>query len=181
MAIVTAGGPVFLAVDVLERSTGYRPDGIGLIVPGLVVTALTVFLVGIAFLCVFVRSDGRTPRGRARGGSGIAILPVLLTGWTAVIGVRYLSSQVSIGALFVWLDTALAAAVLFAGACGAFVVAAVVRRASSRLVALGLAVAALVAAAVAQPYLVSGVVLSVSLAICAGLLSLDREQPEPAP
>ncbi|WP_152970346.1 hypothetical protein [Frigoribacterium sp. RIT-PI-h] len=162
---------MILAADVLERSRGYRPDGIGLIFPGLMVTTLTVLMTVIAFLCPFVRG-GDAASVKERLSSGIAIAPPLLTVGVAALNVHYLSSQLTFGAPRVWFDVACGSAILLVSSSVALSVATFSRATVLRQVALGTAIAAFIGAAVLQPLFLSGIILSSALALCSVMFSM---------
>ncbi|MDY0945323.1 hypothetical protein SOM11_04920 [Frigoribacterium sp. CFBP9039] len=171
-AILTAGGPVLLAADVLAESRGFRPDGIGLIVPGVVATALVIALSAVACVVVFA-SGGSSPTTRARCSAALAVTPVLLTGGIAVWCARYLSSSTTFGAETVWIGVAAASVIAFALACAALLGASLVRGDASRSVLLVIGLGCLIAGAVLQPAFLPGAILASALAVCSGAFGAD--------
>lgn len=176
-AIATAGGPVLLAADVLEESRGFRPDGIGLIVPGVVATALVIAMSAVAWVVVFA-SGGSSPTTRARCSAALAVMPVLLAGGIAVRCARYLSSSTTFGAESVWIDVAAASFVAFALACAVLLAASLVRGDMSRSVLLVIALGCLIAAAVLRPAFISGAILASALAACSVVFVTETRAQE---
>jgi len=171
-AIVTAGGPVWLAADVLAESRGFRPDGIGLIVPGVIATALAIAMSAVTCVVVFA-SGASSPTTRARCSAALAVMPVLLTGGIAVWCARYLSSSTTFGAETVWIGVAAASVIAFTVACAALLGASLVRGDFSRSVLLVIALGCLIAGAVLQPAFLPGAILASALAACSGAFVTD--------
>jgi len=168
---VTAGGPVFLATDVAEVATGYRPDGIGLIVPGLVATALVALAAAVGLGCALL-GQGRVPAAtRARRTAAAALLPMVVTASVALAVVARHSSGRTLGWPATWWSAAGTTAVCFTVAALALVVASVTRRGTVRIVAASLATAALGLGGAAQPAMTVSL-LGGSLAVATLLLSL---------
>jgi len=169
---VTAGGPVFLATDVAEVATGYRPDGIGLIVPGLVATALVALAAAVGLGCALL-GQGRVPAAvRARRTAAAALLPMIVAASVALAVVARHSSGRTLGWPATWWSAAGTTAVCFTVAALALVVALATRRGTVRVVAASVATAALGVGGAAQPAFVSVSLLGGSLAVATLLLSL---------
>jgi hypothetical protein len=168
--IVTAGGIAVLAARIRTSVTGFEVDGLSLLLPGLVVTAVVTLVTGATIGRIARGARRVTADALARHASSRALLPLAVT---AVLVVVLAEHAVPGGLAEVAMRRPGAVVVpvlLFAVAAGALVVAARARGRRTRIRALGIAGTALVGAACAEPHLVTASLQSGALVVCAALL-----------